>query len=149
MDSTIVLDFMIIFFVGLFLLPTLLTFYYPRIRAYTSPWVCRHNPHDFNYDGLYKWQINYKNMIAAYYCKLPENIFRKVWLKITLLMAALIYFPLFASFSAFFAYTISLGYLYIFVIGIMILLVILNYYGADLLEREYQKYKEKKNKIQK
>ncbi|ADD09164.1 hypothetical protein Aboo_1356 [Aciduliprofundum boonei T469] len=149
MDSTILWGFTILFFVGLFLMPTLLTFYYPRIRAYTSPWVCRHDPHDFNYYGFYKWQINYKNIVASYYCKLPKNIFRRVWLKVTLLMSIMIYLPLFVSFSASIAYMISIGYLYLSVIWAMIILWILSYYSADLLDRAYKKCQEEKNKTQK
>ncbi len=149
MDPTILWGFTILFFVGLFLMPTLLTFYYPRIRAYTNPWVCRHEPYDFNYSGFYKWQMNYKNIVASYYCKLPKNIFHRVWLKVTLLMSIMIYFPLFVSFSTSVTYNISIGYLYLSVIWAMIILWILNYHSADLLDRAYKKYQEEKNKTQK
>ncbi len=78
-------------------------------------------------------------MVAAYYCKLPYHIFRKVWLKITLLISIVIYFPLFISFSASIAYR-NIWYPYISFAWIMIILWLLKYYGADLLDREYKKY---------
>ncbi|EDY36006.1 hypothetical protein ABOONEI_2967 [Aciduliprofundum boonei T469] len=44
---------------------------------------------------------------------------------------------------------ISIGYLYLSVIWAMIILWILSYYSADLLDRAYKKCQEEKNKTQK
>ncbi len=121
--------------------PFLVLFFLPRINAAIHEWACGREPRDFNYYELSRLWWNYMNIVTAYYCKLPDKIFRRVWFKITLLRVFLIFIPLFAFFTEV-PFLFNAWFPFAYGIWLFVISWILLFWSLETLDRVYEMQKD-------